>query len=118
MASARLRRSERLRDRRDYLRLSGTGRRAASASFVVLVVERDASSGAQGPRLGITASRRVGGAVQRNRVKRRVREWFRGVKDTLPANLDLVVIARADAARQAAGETPAELTRLVREASA
>lgn len=46
------------------------------------------------PRLGITASRRVGNAVVRNRAKRLVREAFRATRALLPAGLDLVVIVR------------------------
>jgi len=47
-------------------------------------------------RLGTTVSRRIGGAVVRNRVKRRVRECFRkDLRTLLPAGTDLVVIARA-----------------------
>jgi len=45
-------------------------------------------------RLGITASRKVGNAVCRNRFKRRVREWFRQRRHQLPESIDLVVIAR------------------------
>jgi ribonuclease P protein component len=83
---------------------------------VVLAVERDDTPGSpSGPRLGITASRRVGGAVQRNLVKRRIREWFRETKTALPARLDLVVIARRGAVSQGADASAAELSRLVRE---
>lgn len=57
----------------------------------VFMLERSASS--QGPRLGITASRRVGNAPQRNRAKRIVREAFRAVRSTWPP-VDVVVIVR------------------------
>jgi ribonuclease P protein component len=50
------------------------------------------------PRLGVTVSRRVGNAIVRNRVKRRIREWFRRERETLPAGSEVVVIARPDAA--------------------
>lgn len=50
-------------------------------------------------RLGITASKRVGNAVIRNRVKRIVREAFRHAGDLFEAGLDVVVIARPQAAR-------------------
>ncbi len=47
-------------------------------------------------RLGITASRKVGNAVKRNRCKRLVREVFRQNKDLFPQDADIViVVARA-----------------------
>ncbi|HEV3005968.1 MAG TPA: ribonuclease P protein component [Pirellulales bacterium] len=47
------------------------------------------------PRLGLSVSRKVGGAVQRNRWKRLLREAFRLGRHELPAGLDLVVVPRA-----------------------
>lgn len=48
--------------------------------------------------MGITVSRRVGGAVVRNRVKRLIRESFRLQKQLFPAGFDLVLVAKAEAA--------------------
>jgi ribonuclease P protein component len=45
-------------------------------------------------RAGFIASRRVGGAVQRNRAKRLMREVFRLHQESLPASCDLVMVAR------------------------
>ena len=45
-------------------------------------------------RLGIIASRRMGGAVQRNRAKRLLREVFRRNGSQLPAGVDLVAVAK------------------------
>lgn len=45
-------------------------------------------------RLGITASRKIGGAVQRNRAKRLVREAFRASGELFAPGIDLVVIVR------------------------
>jgi len=48
------------------------------------------------PRLGLSVARRVGGAVERNRVKRVLREAFDAEAAGLPANHDYVVVARPD----------------------
>ena len=61
----------------------------------------------------MTVSRRVGNAVVRNRVKRRIREWFRRDEAARSSGLDLVVIARPAAAGLAAGETASLLSRLL-----
>lgn len=56
------------------------------------------ASGTPRPRIGITVSSKVGNAVERNRVKRWIREGWRSVSHELPA-VDLVVIARPAALR-------------------
>jgi ribonuclease P protein component len=50
-------------------------------------------------RLGLTVGRKVGGAVARNRLKRRIREVLRTHWDRLPAGTDVVVVALPGAAR-------------------
>jgi ribonuclease P protein component len=56
-----------------------------------------APNGLTHTRLGISMSRRVGNAVQRNRIKRMLREAFRLQQVELPAGWDLVVVPRAHA---------------------
>ena len=55
-------------------------------------------------RLGVSVGRRVGGAVERNRVKRLLREAFWSLGDRLPATHDYVIVARPGAAQFAAAQ--------------
>lgn len=66
-----------------------------------------------GPVLGITVSKKVGTAVERNRVKRRIREWFRHNRAGLSRGVVIVVIARRGAAGIGAAETAQELGALL-----
>jgi ribonuclease P protein component len=109
-ASRRLRRGDRLRERRDFQRVSRDGVRTNSPSFVVLAAPRRNADRHQNPRLGITASRRVGPAVVRSLVKRRIREWFRQHREDLPVSRDIVVIARSSAATAPWTQIEAELS--------
>jgi ribonuclease P protein component len=83
----------RIRKRRDYLRIQADGLRVSLAHFVLILVAKTPAEGAE-PRLGVTASRKIGGAVQRNRAKRLVKEAFRARRELFPADIDLVVIVR------------------------
>ena len=59
-----------------------------------LLIVYVAANGLAWSRLGISVSKRVGKAVQRNYVRRRIREAFRSMKADLPTGLDIVCIAR------------------------
>ena len=65
------------------------------------------------PGLGLVVSRRVGNAVARNHVKRRVREWFRCNPGLVSDGRDLVVVARKGAAELDTAAVARELSALV-----
>ncbi len=69
-------------------------RRSSAADGLIVVYGYP--NGLPHPRLGISASRRLGGAVVRNRWKRLVREAFRLTRSRLPPGIDLVVVPRPD----------------------
>jgi ribonuclease P protein component len=79
-------RSNRLRRRSDFLRIQASRVRVQARLFIALLDCRPDS----GPcRLGIVASRKVGGAVERNRAKRLVREAFRSQAHLFPDQRDV-----------------------------
>lgn len=81
----------------DFTRLKESGARIVSGCLILnWKVRPDADT----PRLGVITSKKVGGAVARNRARRQVREWFRHWRGSLvPA--DLVVVARQSIAHSA-----------------
>jgi len=103
----RLSRRWRVRQRREYVSLQRDGRRRTTRHFVLVFRPRPDG----GSRLGITVSRKVGCAVRRNHVKRRVREWFRRHREQLTPPQDLIVIARPGAAELSYAEIVAELAK-------
>ena len=92
-SSGRLSRSE------DFTRVYRTGRSVANRYLVLYYFERSGSGPgkvdtAAGPRVGFSVSKRLGSAVDRNRIKRVLREAFRLHGHSLEGDMDLVLIAR------------------------
>jgi ribonuclease P protein component len=69
-----------------------------SNRFLVLYAFPRADDESDELRLGVSVSRKVGGAVERNSVKRALREAFWGLAEELPPSHDFVLVARPDAA--------------------
>jgi ribonuclease P protein component len=86
----------RLRRRPEFLRVQERGFKITADCLLCLVLTNTQSE--RQTRLGLTVSTKVGPAVVRNRIRRRLRELFRVKKDKLPPGLDLVLIARNSAA--------------------
>jgi len=84
-------RTRRLRKRADFLKIYRIGVRVVGRFFVLFAVSGPEANN----RLGITASRKIGSAVTRNRCKRRIRELYRQNRGLLPSgDIDVVVNAR------------------------
>ncbi|MBN1254106.1 MAG: ribonuclease P protein component [Deltaproteobacteria bacterium] len=89
----RLRREERLRRKGDFETIAKEGTRRHTKNFLIIARKND-----QGlSRLGAVASKRLGKAVERNRVKRLMREFFRRNKDRLPPSTDYVIVGKKGA---------------------
>jgi ribonuclease P protein component len=85
-------RSERVRKRSEFDRIQKGGRRVNTNHFVLVLAPGPARD--KPARLGITASRRIGGAVQRNRAKRLIRAAFGVTREVWLPGVDLVVIVK------------------------
>lgn len=82
-----------LRKPGEFQKVRREGRRRHTAHFIVIVLDRSNSL----TRLGLTVSRKVGGAVQRNRIKRLLREFFRLHIHRLPPGADISIVAKPGA---------------------
>ena len=84
----------RLRERRDFKRVYARGQTVALPSLVLYWRK----SGGPGARIGFSVSKKLGGAVERNRLKRRCRAIARELLPHCPRGCDLIFVARPAAA--------------------
>ena len=105
-------RAGRLSRSADFQRVYRHGRSLANRELVLYVFE---SPPGAGTRIGLSVSRKVGGAVERNQVKRLLRESFAALREQLHGVNDLVIVARPPALELAQREGLAGLSVCLRE---
>ncbi len=107
-------RRERLTSPREYREVFDRGRRTVGQAFICYVARNEG----QGRKFGMTVSRKIGGAVVRNRVKRCIREAYRKSRARLEDDLRMVIVAKPAAAGMSGAECQEALTRLFRQGGA
>ena len=80
----------RLRHKREFEAVYGRRHRRESGPLLVYALKNELGH----PRLGLSVSRKTGGAVRRVRMKRRLRECFRALKNELHEGFDYIVVVR------------------------
>jgi ribonuclease P protein component len=104
---------KRLRKRAEFLAVRRGEKRRGRLFLLELLVRGDTAA----PRVGFTVTRKVGNAVVRNRIRRRLREAVRvhGADDMQPGN-DYVIVGREEALAASFAEIGTELSRRLRRA--
>ncbi|MGC9976101.1 MAG: ribonuclease P protein component [Syntrophales bacterium] len=95
----------RISKKRDYLTVYQHGVRSHSEHFTIVVCKNEMGIS----RLGITVSKKVGSAVERNRIKRLVREFFRLNSSRVSTPQDVVIIAKRNITKLAYQDVCTEL---------
>ena len=90
----------------DFDRVYREGLSRGNRFLVLYSFERGEDEEADSARLGISVGRRIGRAVQRNKVKRAIREAFSALSPELPAGRDYVIVARPGAEELVGREGP------------
>ncbi|MFH1147428.1 MAG: ribonuclease P protein component [Pseudomonadota bacterium] len=90
MGNSTFTRADRVYQKQDYAAAYRSGKRIETGNFAVII----RSNGHGRPRMGLSVSKRIAGAVKRNRIKRLVREFFRLHKSCFSTSNDYIFSVR------------------------
>jgi len=99
--------TESIKENRTFRRLYSKGKRIVSPLFILYVMPNRSEK----QRLGITVSKKIGKAVERNRAKRIIREAFRLTKSELKPGFDIIFVARASTVSSTSTQIKKEMNR-------
>lgn len=97
----------------DFRKVYDHGFRVSSPLFAAFCLARQGPENATGARLGLTVPRALGGAVVRNRIKRRLREAFRVRREGIAPQWDIVLNPRRAALTAPFGEIERALEKVI-----
>jgi len=107
----------RLRPRGEFERIRQNGRSWPHRFFVLIVLPQPDRRAAP-PRIGVAAGKKLGGAVTRNRYKRKLRAAVQQVYFGIPGGVDVILIARAPIAEASVAEIATALMETLQQAKA
>ena len=90
-----MRKSYRVKKEKEFQKVFETGKSTANRNFIIYILPK---TGQSHFRVGISVGKKVGNAVTRNAVKRKIRASIYQMKDQLRSDIDFIVIARASCA--------------------
>lgn len=102
-----MRKSYRVKKESEFQRVFETHNSVANRKFIIYVMDKP---GQEHFRVGISVGKKIGNAVNRNWVKRRIRQTILEVKPAIKPDCDFLVIARPAAAKMEMDETKQHLT--------
>ena len=105
MSRFTFKRKERIRKSSEFRLIYQKGNIKGSLHFKIAILANDL----QWSRLGLTISKKIGNAVKRNYIKRRLREYFRLHKECLSGSFDIIVTAKSGAAKLKSADIYREL---------
>ncbi|WP_461240078.1 ribonuclease P protein component [Paucilactobacillus sp. N302-9] len=106
-----MRKSYRVKKESEFQQVFETHNSVANRKFIIYVMEK---TGQKHFRVGISVGKKIGNAVNRNWVKRRIRQSILELKPQIKSQCDFLVIARPSARKMSMAETKQQLTHVMK----